>query len=712
MTAPAPRPDKTLDLSRLLAPSAIAVIGASTNANSISGQPLTHMLASHFEGKLYPVNPNRSEVQGLKAYADVREVPRPVDAAVIAVPAVHVAKALEQCGEAGIPYAVLLTAGFNETGDAGGAEMQRQLDAAIAKSGVRVVGPNCVGLMNVRTRAYMAFGGALGDKTLRPGPLAIVSQSGGFGLSIMALANAHGVGSNYVVSCGNEADLTFFDFAHDFLERDEVKMIAAYMEASTEGGKLRELGRHALEVGKPILMLKVGNGDAGRRAANSHTGRLTADYTLFRAAFREGGYIEVEDLDELADVARLVIGGKYPNGRKVGVLTGSGGWGVIMAEQCEKNGLQLPAPSAESQAKLRALNSTFASLNNPIDQMANYGEQYKTLECVLDDPAFDQFVVRSGSGPEVDIWANRMIEIAARTDKPIAINWASVPGRDSAVLQQLEQAGFLCSTYARRAARAVGIFTEFALKRRKFERANAAPSTQTAARRALDLGSAQGALAEHVSKQCLSQYGIPATREVLLSMDAVIGLTQCPVSLPVAVKLASPDIPHKTEANAVRLGVNTLDELKRAARSVHDSGLQHTPGARIDGISIQEMATGVEVILGAVNDPDFGPYVMVGLGGVMTEVIHDVAHRFAPIALDDAREMLAELKGARILEGHRGAPPADVEALAQAIVNLSWMISDHRERISEIDVNPVFVRPRGQGIVAADALIVTKGGEL
>jgi acetate---CoA ligase (ADP-forming) len=711
MTAPAPRNEKTLDLSRLLAPSAIAVIGASTNAKSISGQPLMHMLASHFEGKLYPVNPNRSEVQGLEAYADVREVPRPVDAAVIAVPAAHVPKALEQCGEAGIPYAVVLTAGFVETGDAAGAEMQRALDAAIAKSGVRVVGPNCVGLMNVRTRAYMAFGGALGDKTLRPGPLAIVSQSGGFGLSIMALANTHGVGSNYVVSCGNEADLTFFDFAHDFLERDEVKLIAAYMEASTEGVKLRELGRHALEARKPILMLKVGNGGAGRRAANSHTGRLTADYTLFRAAFREGGYIEVEDLDELADVARLVIGGRYPKGRKVGVLTGSGGWGVILAEQCEKNGLQLPPPSSESQAKLRALNSTFASLNNPIDQMANYGEQYKTLECVLDDSAFDQFVVRSGSGPDVGIWATRMIEIAARTDKLITINWASVPGRDSAILEQLEQAGFLCSTYARRTARAAGVFTDFALKRRKFDQRVAASSTRTVARHALDFGSAKGALAEHVSKQCLSQYGIAATREVLLSVEAVKDLTHCPVSLPVAVKLASPDIPHKTEANAVRLGVNTLEELKHAARSVHESGLRHTPTARIDGISIQEMATGIEVILGAVNDPDFGPYVMVGLGGVMTEVLHDVAHRFAPITLDDAREMLTELKGARVLEGHRGAAAADIEALAQAVVNLSWLISDHREGIAEIDVNPLFVRSRGHGVVAADALIVTRGGE-
>jgi acyl-CoA synthetase (NDP forming) len=698
-------PREKLDLSRLLAPRSIAIIGASTNARSISGQPLMHMLASRYEGKLYPVNPNRAEVQGVKAFGDVRDVPRPVDAAVIAVPASHVCNALEQCGEAGISFAVVLTAGFQETGDAAGAQRQRELDDAIARSGVRVVGPNCVGLMNVQTRAYMAFGGALGDKTLKPGPLAIVSQSGGFGLSIMALANAHGIGTNYNVSCGNESDLTFFDFAHDFLERDEVKLIAAYMEASTEGVQLRELGRHALEAGKPILMLKVGNGGAGRRAANSHTGRMTADYTLFRAAFREGGFIEVEDLDELADVARLVMAGKYPKGRNVGVLTGSGGWGVILAEQCERNGLLLPAPSAESQARLRALNSTFASLNNPIDQMANYGEQHKTLESVVGDPAFDQFIVRSGSGPEVGAWADRMIEIAARTDKPIAINWASVPGRDADVMHKLEQAGFLCAIYARRAARAVGIFTDFAVTRQRIAEQRASRGLDKPAR-SIELGAAKGALSEHASKQCLASYGIAATREVLLSLTEILSLTECPVSTPVAVKLASPDIPHKTEANAVRLNVTTLEALKRAAQSVQESALHHTPDARIEGISIQEMASGIEVILGAVNDCNFGPYVMVGLGGVMTEVLRDVTHRFAPVALEDARDMIRELKGAKVLEGYRGAPPADVDALAQAIVDLSLLISDHRNRVAEIDVNPLFVRAKGQGVIAADALVV------
>lgn len=664
-----------------------------------------HMLAGRYEGRLYPVNPNRAQVQGVKAYPDVLSVPRPCDVAVIAVAAPHVPKTLLQCGEAGIPYGVILTAGFAETGEPGAA-MQRELDAAIAKSGVRVVGPNCVGVMNVKTRAFCAFGGALGDKTLRPGPLAIVSQSGGFGLSIMALANSHGVGSNYVVSCGNEADLTFFDFAHDFLERDEVRMIAAYIEASTEGVRLRELGRHALEAGKPIFMLKVGNSGASRRAADSHTGRLTADYTLFRAAFREGGFIEVEDLDELSETARLVMGGKYPRGRRVGVLTGSGGWGVITAEQCEKNGLQLPTTSPAIQEKLRALDSTFSSVTNPIDMMANYADQYKALECVIDDPAFDQLIVRTAAGADVGLWADRFIATAAKTDKPLIVNWASVPGRDAEVRKQLEDAGFLCSIYASRLARALGVFTDFALRTRKFRERRGAAEARPLPYQALELSQTKGPLAEHASKQCLAQYGIEATREVLLTLDHVLALETCPVPFPVAVKLASPDIPHKTEANAVRLGIDTLDALKQAAHEVEASGLRHTPSARVDGISIQQMAAGIEVIIGAVNDRHFGPYVMVGLGGVLTELLHDVSHRFAPITADDARDMISELKGAEIFEGYRGAPPADVDALAQALVNLSWLVSDHGERIVEVDVNPLFVRAKGRGVVAADALVV------
>lgn len=461
--------ERSLDLSRLLDPSSIAIIGASSNPKSISGQPLWHMLEGRYEGKLYPVNPKREEVLGVQAYRDVLSVPQKCDVALIAVSASQVPRVIEQCGEAGVPFAVVLAGGFAEVGEPG-VERQRELEAAIRKSGVRVVGPNCVGVMNVPKRAYCAFGGALSDKSLRPGPLAIVSQSGGVGLGIMAFANAHGVGANYVISCGNEADLTLFDFVLHLLTRDEVKMIAVYMEASTEGLRLRELGHRALEVGKPILMLKVGNGGVGRRAASSHTGKLTADYTLFQAAFREGGYIEVNDLDELAHVARLVMGGKYPKGRNLGILTGSGGWGVMMAEQCEKNGLRLPSPSLHVRERLLALNSTFASTNNPIDMMANYGDQYKALACMIDDDAFDQFLVRSGSGPDVGAWASRFIETASKTDKPVIVNWASIPTRDTEVREMLEKSGFLCMNYASHAARAAAAFTDFSLKRQAFAR--------------------------------------------------------------------------------------------------------------------------------------------------------------------------------------------------------------------------------------------------
>ena len=658
------------DLTRLLYPSGVAVIGASIKPNSISGQPLAHMIAGRYEGKLYPVNPSRTEVQGLVAYRDVRDLPGTVDVAVIAVPAAHVPQVLDQCGEAGIPFAVVLTSGFIDLANEAGATLEKELRESIARSGVRVVGPNCVGVMNLINHAYLAFGGGVSDKSLRPGPLAIISQSGGFGQSMMTFANFHGVGCNYVVSCGNETDLSLFDFAHEFLDREEVKLLAVYMEASVEGARIRALGQHA---------------------------------------FQEGGYIEVNDLDELADVARLVIAAKYPKGRRVGVLTGSGGWGVMMAEQCERNGLELPQLSEDSKEKLLKLSAPFASLGNPIDQMANYSEQHKMLEIILDDPAFDQYMVRSVAGPQVAEWAEKFIETSARTDKPVHVLWASIPTRDTAIRESIEAAGHLCSNYAGRAARAAVQFTDFAIKKHRFDSNPEGDYSRLVAEQSLDLGNGGGALNEHQSKQCLSQYGICVTREIVLNLTDIEALTACPVAFPVVVKVVSCDIGHKTEAGAVKLGIETLDDLKREAKAVHDSAVRYLPTARIDGIAIQEMVSGIEVIVGVVNDIDFGPYVMLGLGGVFAELLNDVVHRFAPVSVDEAGNMIAELRGRAILEGYRGSSLADTDALAEAIHRLSWLIVDHGNSITEIDVNPLFVLPKGRGVVAADALIIKSG---
>ena len=697
----------SVPLSRLLTPQSIAIIGASSQSTSISGQPLRLMLEAGYAGKIYPVNPKRDEVQGVKAYPDAQSIPGPCDVALVAVSAAQVPQALRDCGKAGIPFAVVLAGGFAEIGEAGMA-MQRELDAAIKESGVRVVGPNCVGVANVATRAFCAFGGALYDKSLEPGPVAVVSQSGGVGLSMMAHAHARGVDTRYLVSCGNEADLNFFDFCHTLLGQDDVQLIAAYLESSTEGVKLRELGQRALELGKPIILLKVGNRGAGRRAAGSHTGKLTADYTLFKAAFREGGFIEVQDLHELADVAKLVLGGRYPKGRNIGVLTGSGGWGVMMAEAYERNGLHLPLPSPETAERLKAVVADYGSRGNPIDTTPVYGKQHTVLEIIVDEPNWDMLHVRSAGGPILKEWLPKFLDIAKRTDKPIVVGWSPAPGLDLEVKTVLEKNGIFCPSFAADAGRAVGLFTDFAMKRQKFLLHGNEVEARPVAQQKLEFGSSTGALAEHVSKQCLARYGIPSTKEVLLPLDALLALKGSPVSFPVAVKLASPDIPHKTEADAVRLDVKTLDELKTAAQAVTTSGFKHAPKARIDGISVQEMASGVEMIVGAVNDPHFGPYVMVGLGGVLTEVLHDVAHRFAPVTTADARDMLAELKGAKILEGYRGAPPVDVDAVVDVLVRLSWLIHDHREHVAAIDINPLFVRAQGQGVVAADALVVLR----
>ena len=432
-----------------------------------------------------------------------------------------------------------------------------------------------------------------------------------------------------------------------------------------------------------------------------------ADYTLFKAAFKEGGFIEVTDLNEMADVAKLVLGGRYPKGRNIGVLTGSGGWGVMTAEAYERNGLYLPLPSPATAEKLKTVVAEYGSIGNPIDTTPVYGKQHTVLEIIIDEPNWDMLHVRSAGGPTLKEWMPKFLEIAQSTEKPIIVGWAPVPGLDLDIKHELERNGIYCPSFAADAGRAVGLFTDFAMKKQRLQERAKKPVARVVDKQALDL-SGKGAMAEHVSKQCLAKYGIPSTKEVLLSLDAILLLKEAPASFPVAVKLASPDIPHKTEADAVRLNVKTLDELKAAAQAVVNGGKKHSPNARIDGISVQEMASGVEMIIGAVNDPHFGPYVMVGLGGVLTEVLHDVSHRFAPVTPDDARDMLAELKGEKILEGYRGAPAADVEAVVDVLVRLSWLISDHQDRIAEIDVNPLFVRAKGKGVVAADALVVLR----
>lgn len=696
------------NLMHLLSPRAIAIVGASEDPRRTGGQPVHALTEFGYRGAVYPVNPKRSLIKGLKCYPDVAAVPKPCDVALIVLPAESVPQAIEQCGRAGIPFAVVLSAGFRETGNA---QLQARLDAAIESSGVRVIGPNCVGILNLRDNVFNGFGAGFRNPNLKRGPVAMVSQSGGFGYSVVAFAEHEGIGFNYMVSTGNEADLTSLDVIAHLLECPEVELVVCYMEGVSDGRRLRELGARALELRKPIVVWKVGNTERGAKAALSHTANLTANYELYQAAFREGGFVEIGDMYDLVDVALAFRGRGLPAGNRVGVLTTSGGAGVLLADRCIQSGLALAELDGRTNAALRELVPGFAALENPVDLSASLAQNAdgfnEATRILLQDPNIDMAIVRSFPGAAVAAWADGLGQIADSAGKPVLVSLSGLAHKSTQAIEALDRKAIPCFATPGRTVTAAAALAGFAAKlaRRKQH------SIERAAQRsALDLGNGVRTLSEKESKACLAAYAIPVVKEVAIAADAIDALAALSIGFPVVVKIDSRDVPHKTEAGAVRAGVRDLAELKLSAREVIAAARRFKPDARLDGVLVQEMARGIEMIVGSVNDPVFGPYVVLGMGGIFSEVIRDTAMRYAPFGVETAREMIAEIKAARILRGYRGDRPYDIEALAQAVARLSWLVTDHADRIAELDINPLFVRHAGSGVVAADCLIVCKAG--
>jgi acyl-CoA synthetase (NDP forming) len=706
--APIPR---GVDLTRFLNPRGVAVVGVSGDPGRIGGQALRLLTDFGYAGRIYPVNPKYPEVRGLPCYPDVGAVPQPCDVALIALAAPLVAGAIEQCGRAGIPFALVLSSGFGEIGGEGKA-LQDELVATARRAGVRMVGPNCLGIINLRDNARIGFGGTSQLTTLRPGPMAMVTQSGGFGFGVVSAASYYGVGCDYAVSTGNEADLTLLDWVADLLERPEIETVVAFMEAVGDGRRLLEIGERALELGKPILAWKVGNTAAGSRAATSHSARLSSGYELYRAAFRRGGWIEIRDVDDLVDYAKAFRMKKLPAGNRVGVLTLSGGAGVLLADRCVEHGLELPPLTDATRERLAKTLVSFASFENPVDATAhgyndNFASYGEAVRLVLADDNIDQVIARVPRGRSARPWSEKLLETLRGTTKPLILNWPTAPDDNGDVLAWLEENGVPCILGAGRAVQALAALTEFARKRRDWRRRDEGPLRRVIAPQSLDWPSGAGALGEHRSKQLLKRYGIPVTGERLLQPAEIEALSSAPLAFPLAVKIESPDVPHKTEAGAVRLNVRDLPALKQAAREVVAAARVCRPEARIEGVLVQEMASGLECIVGAVNDPCFGPVVAFGLGGIFTELMKDVTHRFAPFDAATALEMVNEVRGAALLKGYRGRPPLDVAALADTLARLSLLVADHADRVAEIDINPLFVGEKG--VIAADALFVLKG---
>jgi acyl-CoA synthetase (NDP forming) len=700
------------DLERFFNPRAIAIIGASQDLNTISGQPLRFLKGHGYEGKLYPVNPRYEEVAGLRCYPALTEVPEIPDLALILVNASRVADMLRQCGEKGVPYVIIFSSGFSEMGGEGVA-LQQDLMAIAREYDIGVIGPNCQGMINVADQVYAGFGSVF-NAHYNPGPVSMVSQSGGFGFSVMNLSSLEGgLPFRQMVTTGNEIGVSTVDFINYYVQDPKTEIIVGYIEGLKDARRLIEVGEKALAAKKPILMWKVGNTEQGQKAAASHTANLGGAMTLYKAAFRQAGIIQVEDIQDVVDYGRGFRCGRLPEGNRLAIITISGGAGILMTDECIGRGMRVPPLSAETAAKLREFVPSFGSLLNPVDVTAAIFNDTtlinRTLQVIVDDPNVDCVAMINASlqGELAAKIANEIVSVASNTTKPIFIAWSAreaVAPEAYAALDAARIPHYRSPVRCGRALAALSGYAE-ALRRYAATRDEAPLELSVEAARAA-MSEATADVSEHAAKRLLANYGIPVTREELAASGKEALAAARRIGYPVALKVQSPDIPHKTEARAVKLGIASDAELAAAYEQVIANARAYKSGARIDGVLVAEMAgKGIEAILGAVNDPLFGPAVMFGLGGIFAEVLKDVAFRLAPLTPSEARRMIGEIKGYPVLAGVRGRAAADVDALADALVRLSAAAVDLGENFAELDLNPVFVYDKGKGVKAVDALI-------
>ena len=703
------------DLERFFNPRSIAVIGASQDLITISGQPLHHLVSHHYAGRLYPVNPKYQEILGVKCYASIEALPETPDLALILINSSRAAEMLRACGKKGVRFAIVFSSGYSEVGGRG-IEMQRELAAVAAEFDMGIIGPNCQGMLNAAGNVYAGFGSVF-FTAYDAGAVSMVSQSGGFGFSVMNLASKDGgVHFRQMVTTGNEIGVSTLDFIEHFIDDAGTEVIAVYIEGLKDAHRLLEVGRRALAQKKPILAWKVGNSVQGARAAASHTANLGGAMALYQAAFRQSGIIQVEDIQDVVDYSRAFRCGKLPKGNRVAIITVSGGAGILMTDECVARGMQVPQLSAETTEKLRAIVPAFGSIQNPVDVTAAIFNDLslirRTLQAVLDDPNVDAIAMINASlqGELADNIAIEITAIAAQTDKPIFLAWSARDELARAAYARLDALKIPHYKSPVRCGRALAALSSYAasLRREELRLEETVPVCFVPALKT-QLVVKRYDWSEHFAKQALADYGIGVTREILVSNAAAAVEAARTLGYPVALKVQSPDIPHKTEARAVRLGVDSDAAVALAFDEIMRNAQAYQADARIEGVLVQEMVVGgIETILGVTNDPLFGPAVMFGLGGIFAEVLHDVSFRLAPVTYSVALEMIDEIKGGTVLKGARGAAPADIDALAGAIVRVSAMAIDLQDHLAELDINPLFVLPKGQGVKAGDALLKPK----
>ena len=680
----------------------VAILGASTNPKKLSYGILENLVSYGYKGEVYPVNPNATEILGRKAYASIADVPDPVELAVVVLPVTVIMETMREIGERGIKAVVIITGGFRELGEEG-AKVELAVKELARSYGMRVVGPNCVGTIDVRTGLDSTFIKGLPQA----GPIAFISQSGAICGGVIDLIINSRIGFSHFASLGNEMDVTETDMLEYFAEDENVNVIAMYVEGIQDGPRFMEVARRVSQK-KPIVFLKAGKNDAGAKAVSSHTGSLAGSYAAYQAALSQAGVVEVETISQLFNVAWALGTQPLPAGKRVAITTNAGGAAALAADSLAFNGFELAKISPEIQQKLRTRLNPSAQVSNPVDMLGSVSpEDYIWSLGNLDaDEGVDVLLPILVPQSLVDTLgvAKAWVEIGKQTNKTLL---TCLMGERSTLEseQWLNMAGVPVFAYPDEAGRVLKGMQQYkqVLTKPPFKPIEAKNIDHNKMAAALALLNGAHAVGEYETRIMLEAYGIRnVPGDLAMDVDEALMIAD-KSGYPVVMKIVSEDILHKSDSGGIALDILNPEQLRVEYDAMLARIAQIEPSARIRGVMVEQMAPkGLEVIVGMRRDPTFGPLMMFGLGGTMVELLKDISFKVAPLTSEDIDEMIENTLAGKLLKGYRSSAKADIKAVKETIARLSQLSLDN-PAISEIEINPLIVYPEGQGAISLDS---------
>ncbi len=701
------------NVESIMNPTSVAVVGATNRTGSVGLAVFRNILDSGFEGVLYPVNPKAKSVQSVKAYPKLMDIPDEVDLAVVIVPAEIVCSILEEAGQKQVKAAIVISAGFKEVGGHG-VELENCVKEVVRKYGIRLVGPNCLGVINNNEKVRL--NASFATKMPKAGNIAFISQSGALCTAVLDYADGRGIGFSKFVSFGNKADVNEVDLLGYLKDDPDTDVILMYLEDITHGRAFLETAREITwQAHKPMLAVKSGRSAEGARAAASHTGSMVGSDDAYDAIFCQSGILRVEGVDELFNRAIAFAKQPIPKGNRIAIITNAGGPGIMATDAAIRHNLKTATFSEETKQKLKQELPPTASIQNPVDVIGDAThERYEAaIRHILVDENVDGAIVILSPQAMTDILETAKIvpHVAKDIDKPVLCSFMGIVDVSEGI-QYLEKHGIPNYAFPEAAVRSMASMAFYGnllrLDKRKTRRAAADRDTATMVIKKKLADKDRYYMSEKEANEILQCYGFPVLKSVLVRDLSQVDEAVEDFIFPLAMKISSADIVHKFDAGGVRLKIKTKEEARKTFEEIIENAKKFNPSAKVDGVIIERMAKrGVEVILGAARDPKFGPICMFGLGGTLVESMKDVTFRLAPMWEISAEIMIRSIKAYGILKGARGAWPCDIDAIKDCILRLSQMVTEHPE-IAELDINPLIVYPRGKGCVVADSRILLK----